>query len=235
MSTIFICYYLVSIVHYIPILISIVDVFSKTPAKNLSVKELLTQMVQHHRAPDRYCNLMTYDIDVAAGYPGCRSKIIKNYVCYGQCSTMYIPSNNVNSQVCSMCAPSKKKIQSVKLDCENFEQFITVPIVTECTCKMCELMHDNDLVATSLLSQHLKKQRRKQNIKKNSLQLLNVFKERLEIFGKNDLKNKHYLGKALSGTINEGMTKRLKKRKNIFTFNDLLNFSHILSIRHATK
>lgn len=192
-------------------------------------------MVQHHRAPDRYCNLMKYDIDVATGYPGCRSKIIKNYVCYGQCSTMYIPSNNVNSQVCSMCAPSKKKIQGVKLDCENFEQFITVPIVTECTCKTCELMHDNDIIATSLISQNLKKQRRKQNIKKNSLQLLNVFKERLEIFGKNNLKNRHYVGKTHSGTIDEGMTQKLKKRKSIFTYNDLLNFSHVLSVRHATK
>ena len=235
MSINFIGHYLVSIVRCILILISIVDVFSKTPRKNLSVKELIMEMVQHHRAPDRYCHLMKYDIDVAAGYPGCRSKIIKNYVCYGQCSTMYIPSNNVNSQVCSMCAPSKKKIQSVKLDCENFEQFITVPIVTECTCKMCELMHNNHVVATSLLSQNLKKQRRKQNIKKNSLQLFNVFKERLETFGKNNLKNKRNLRKTHSGTTNEGMTKKLKERKNIFTFSDLLNFSHILSIRHATK
>nr|XP_012557245.1 neuroblastoma suppressor of tumorigenicity 1 [Hydra vulgaris] len=76
-------------------------------------------------------------------HPGCQSKIIQNFFCYGQCESTFTPSINNNESEftheavmkCSACRPTKPYFKDVSLKCDNGKSIIrTVAYFEFCQC-----------------------------------------------------------------------------------------------------
>lgn len=80
------------------------------------------------------CEAVPYKQNITV--PGCKSKLIDNRYCKGQCISGYVPENGVNGKYrCSSCQPHVTTSQPITLECENGEmKTVQVEIFKECKC-----------------------------------------------------------------------------------------------------
>ena len=71
---------------------------------------------------------------------GCNSTEVKTKLCFGQCTTFFIPKNRFSSfSSCTQCTPSKIEKIEVKLKClGGVTKKKRVHVVKRCGCRSCD-------------------------------------------------------------------------------------------------
>lgn len=70
---------------------------------------------------------------------GCNSTEVKTKLCFGQCTTFYIPKNRFSAFAsCTQCTPTKIETIDVKLKCHDGTRKKTVTVVKRCGCRSCD-------------------------------------------------------------------------------------------------
>lgn len=89
-------------------------------------------------------NCKTYDYNLTVSHKNCISETVRVKYCYGQCSTVYLPSSGKKqnpSVYCQSCKPKSYHWHSVYLKCnENSIKPIrkkTVQAIDSCECLLC--------------------------------------------------------------------------------------------------
>ncbi len=70
---------------------------------------------------------------------GCNSTEVKTKLCFGQCTTFYIPKNRFSAFAsCSQCTPTRIENVEVQLKCRHGTMKKTVTVVKRCGCRSCD-------------------------------------------------------------------------------------------------
>lgn len=70
---------------------------------------------------------------------GCNSTEVKTKLCFGQCTTFYIPKNKFAAFAsCTQCTPTKIETIEVKLKCKGGMMKKKVEVVKRCGCRSCD-------------------------------------------------------------------------------------------------
>ena len=89
-------------------------------------------------SPEDFCK--PTDFNMTVSLPGCKSKIIQNKFCYGQCFTTFFPASLKSKTVsCNTCSPVILKKQLVILSCPNNPEGFKVKavrIIEDCKCQL---------------------------------------------------------------------------------------------------
>ena len=95
--------------------------------------------------PESTCRKVSFKTDISWGYEGCRSKIIKQTHCQGQCSSMFLPNGKPHFASCKSCTITKLRYKTVKLHCKDGIRKMAVGIAEECACQRCGVDFSNNI------------------------------------------------------------------------------------------
>ena len=181
------------------------------PVQNGPIASWLRSIRGNHiEQEEEYCNIMGYNEDIAQGFKGCKPKIIKKYVCYGQCPTMFLPSHRSGSAHCTMCAPTSRRTIKISLDCENYKEIVVVPLVSSCGCQSCPNKKVFPFPSQSATKKRSHKKSR-EKIRLNKLRMLRKQKQKR----KKRRNRKNRLKKNLLKFRKKLHQKKIKKRNKI--------------------
>ena len=94
-------------------------------------------------------------------HPGCQSKIIVNYFCYGQCESTFTPTINNNDSAftndavikCSACRPTDPYVKEVSLKCDDesiYTRAVAIFRFCQCIHRKCNKISYENLLKINL-------------------------------------------------------------------------------------
>lgn len=89
-----------------------------------------------------FCSTRLFNQSIAL--PGCKSKIVVNNFCYGQCNSKFLQDQNIRVFHCSFCKPVDVHIKTVDLVCEGDKpKTVQYEYIKLCACKEIECKRTN--------------------------------------------------------------------------------------------
>ncbi|XP_035262641.1 DAN domain family member 5 [Anguilla anguilla] len=120
------------------------EMWQKAMNKNTQDKEVLALPINPKDSSKQSCAAVPFAQRVSAA--GCETVTVQNKLCFGQCSSLYVPPGGESvgsttgggiSSPCSRCAPSKVRSIVVSLRCRGKAEAreMRVMVVEECKCE----------------------------------------------------------------------------------------------------
>ncbi|XP_028678792.2 DAN domain family member 5 [Erpetoichthys calabaricus] len=102
-------------------------------------KDLFTAPVdlKEQETTEGGCTAISFSQRLSA--PGCDAVTLRNKLCFGRCSSLYVPeAQEASATTCSRCAPIKTRVVSIPLRCLDGRRVLErrVTLVYECKCEM---------------------------------------------------------------------------------------------------
>ena len=91
-----------------------------------------------------FCSTKVFNQSITL--PGCKSEIVVNNFCYGQCNSKFLQNHNIKVFHCSFCIPVDIHIKTVDLVCEGDKlKHVQYEYIKLCACKKTECKHTNNI------------------------------------------------------------------------------------------